>query len=465
MMKNSQLLSILKKLSLNELGAFQKYIGGLYPHRKQQQDLLKYIATFYPSFDTEQLTLESIQQALFPVANNRKKLLNLLSDLKLLAIEFLMWKQQQKPSLEQSLSLIQLLYARGMNKVAEAELNKLTKKINIQKQISPLQLHQLLNFKYFHLTIESSKNTPPLATLKESLKYLNIFHLTNTCKIFCELLNRRTVYEENLIVDIEKIETALANQLSYESNELLYCYQQGLKMHLNQSEEAYNLLKTAFIKNHSTFPSEDQLTLLLCLINFCIPKVMQGILAYEKSALDLHDLGFSTKILCANNLLSKTVFLNAVTIGCRLKAWDWVNKIIEHNTQYLGRKHRISTKKMAKALVMFQQKKYGDTLQLLNSISVSEDMDNSLRIRGLIALCLYEEKAVHVLVNHLKSFESFLNNNCKKLSKAIRERYQRFIKIMRLLLIPPINKNKIIKLLSESTAIFARSFLYSKIKS
>lgn len=463
-MKQSQLLSILCKLTPRELRAFQHYVEGLYPNRTREQELLNYLSDFHPNFEQNNLTLEGMESELFGTTNKRKKILNMLSDLKLLAIEFLLWKKQKEPSFEQSLSLIQLLYDREMDKVAEAELNKLVKITATQKQTNPLHLYQLLKFKYFCLTVENNTDALPERNLNESLKQLNVFYLTNACKLFCELLNRKTVYQEIPLTDIKIVEQALASSLTIEPNDLLSCYQKALAMNLHQSQEAYRDLSKLYVSCYNTFAAEDQLTLLLTLINFCIPKVMQGIPEYEADALALHELGFTTKLLFSNNKLSKTIFLNTVTIGCRLSAWDWVNKIIAENTKYLEVNNQEETGKIAQALVEFSQKNYETTLTLLHSISVSKDLDNSLRIRGLIALSLFEIKSTTVLLDHLKSFESFLRNNAKQLSTAIRERYQKFIKITRLLLKRPVKKQKIIAHLNESSAVFAKSFLLSKIK-
>jgi len=126
-MQKKQLLSILKKFTRKELKAFHQYVKGLYPGKKQQLELLSYLLPFHPRFDNTVLDVDTIHQALYGTKKTGKRIENLRSDLKLLALEFLKWQQIKIHSFEQSFQLIQLLYQRGMDKVADYEYNKLKK--------------------------------------------------------------------------------------------------------------------------------------------------------------------------------------------------------------------------------------------------------------------------------------------------------------------------------------------------
>jgi len=277
-MKNSQLISILKKFSKKELFAFQRYLKGIGPNKRQLHQVLEYLIKCYPKFDADKLTMETVHQALFKEPHSGKKLNNLLSDLKLLATEFLLWKHQKEHPLEQALTLVQILYKRGMNKVAAIAFRDLEKRIDGKEQALALDFYQLIKFKYFQLDAKNDQNPIKSNILQQAHLELNTYYLTNSCKLFCELINRKNIFNEEGTKDRATIQQLLNSDLATKPSILLACYQKTLAMLLDNAEKHYHTLKQLFFKHYDTFNLEDQHTLLLYLINFCIPKVMQGII-------------------------------------------------------------------------------------------------------------------------------------------------------------------------------------------
>jgi len=475
-MKKNQFLSILEKLSKREVNELQDYIHQLHPRKKQQQQLLNCLLPFHPLFEAEKEITESIKQAELSDENNSKKLSNLMSDLKGLVLEFLLWKEQQVNSFEKSLTLIQLLHRRGIHHVAAIELKKLEKRIKKNKKMLSLDLYQLLKLKYFQLDIHSQANTAAEHSITKTFKQLNTFYLTNSYKLFCEVLSRKNVYQENIPADKATIEQLLDSKLARKDSDLLVCYQKALTMNFYQAESAvkaeavFQDLKELYKNVYEFFDLEDQQTLLLYLINFCIPRVMKGQSDYEMIAFNLHEFGFN-KFIFQKGGLSKTLLLNTITIGCRAQKkeanqdWQSVQTIIAENIEYLPKKDRIPTEILANSFITFYQSNYEDTLYQLNTISVSEDTDNSLRVRGMVTISLYKLNRMKALVRELDKFENFLKKNTKKISDIVKIRYLNFIEIMRLISKPNYDKAFIKqKIETYKNGIYGRDFLLDQLK-
>jgi len=452
-MKKNQFLSILEKLSKREVNELQDYIHQLHPRKKQQQQLLSCLIPFHPSFEAEKAITESIKQVELSDENNSKKLSNLMSDLKGLVLEFLLWKEQQVNSFEKSLTLIQLLHRRGIHHVAVIELKRLEKKIKKNKKMLSLDLYQLLKLKYFQLDIHSQPNTAAEHSITKTFKQLNTFYLTNSYKLFCEVLSRKNVYQENIPADKATIEQLLDSKLAREDSDLLVCYQKALAMNFYQAEATateeeaikaatvFQDLKELYKNVYEFFDLEDQQTLLLYLINFCIPRVMKGQSDYEMIAFNLHEFGFN-KFIFQKGGLSKTLLLNTITIGCRAQK-----------------------EKLANGLIAFYQSNYEETLYQLNTISVSEDTDNSLRVRGMVTISLYKLNRMKALVRELDKFENFLKKNTKKISDIVKVRYLNFIEITRLISKPNYDKAFIKqKIETYKNGIYGRDFLLDQLK-
>lgn len=461
-MKN-QLIHILKNFNKKELRSFQTYLKSWYPRKRQQQQLLSYLIPFHPHFTSKKLTKEIIHKKLFNTPPKGRKLNNLFSDLNLYAKEFLCWQERANHPLEQSFLLIQSLYKRGLYTIAKFELNKVLKNMSQQAQNSTFDYYYLFRFTYFQMMIKHSPNKFLPKDLAQSYRQLNTFYLIHTCKLFSEILNRRNIFKENLLEDEYIIQQVLHPTLVVVVNPLLKAYQQALEMNFYKSNTAFQQLRENYQENYNVFSLEDQYILLQYLINFCVPKIMQGIKEYEQYAWSFHNLGFTQKVFLQNIHRFNAIFLNAVTLGCRLKLFDWVATIINENANYLPKENNTQIKQLAKALLAFEKGNYVQTLELLREIPTG-DYTIAIRVKGLTILSLFEIKETVVLFNHLKAFEVFLRTNSHQLSNAVIQRYKRFISVIRLFLKENRNDALILSRLRSSDAIYAKKKLLHKLE-
>ena len=461
-MKRPQLLSILKKFTRQELKVFQGYLNGLYPKLQQEQQLLQYLITYYPTFDDKQLSKEVLHQALFGEPYKGKKLGNLFSDLNLHAKEFLVWQAHKNAFFDRSFLLIQALYQRELYKVAKYELNKLFKAIKRTKT-TPIDYYQLFKLTHLHLAIKHQPNALTPDDLQQSYQQLNTFYLTQSYRLFCELLNKRNIYKEELIEDDQIIEQLLQSTLATAPSQLLYCYQQALTMLFRDCEVAFQQLRQVYLVHYKTFTIENQYILLQYLINFSIPKIMSGKAMYEEYALNFYTIGFTSKMLLQNTHRSDTNLLNAVTLGCRLQKYEWVTATLEKHIIHINQDIRPHINKMAKAMVAFGRKDFPYVLELLKVVSF-HNINNALRARGMVIVSLLEVGAYKTLRSYLAAFEKFLKKNPKQLSRQVAQRYERFVEIIPLFLEKEIDLPLISRKLNSSTAIYARKILLDKIK-
>jgi len=461
-MKN-QILHILKKFNKKELLAFQAYISSWYPRKRQQQALLSYLIPFHPYFTSKKLSKERIHENLFNTPLKGRKLDNLFSDLNLFAKEFLCWQERINHPLEQSFLLVQALYNKRLYSIAKFELNKILKRMNRQTQGRGVDYYYLFRFTYFQMAIKHAPNELSPKELSHSYEQLNTFYLTHTCKLFCEILNRRNIFKENLLEDEQLIKQILYPSLALTSSFLLTAYQQALEMIFYASSTVFRQLKENYGRNYEAFSPEDKYILLQYLINFCTPKIMQGNTDYQQYAWFFYDLGFSQQIFLQNTHRINTIFLNAVTLGCRIKAYDWVATLIKENTQYLDKKKDPHIERLAKALLTFEKGEYAYTLELLREIPTTNH-SIALRVKGLTILSLFEEKQTNILYHQLKAFEAFLKTNSHQLNDAIIQRYKRFIAVLRLFLKENRDDALILSKLRSPDAIYAKNILLSKLE-
>ena len=460
-MKEPQALSILRKFTKQELKSFQGYLKGLYPKLQQEQQLLKYLISFYPTFNDKQLSKELLHQALYGEPYKGKKLSNLLSDLNLHAKEFLVWQAYKTSFFDRSFLLIQSLYQKELYDVAKYELNKLFKSIKRSKGTA-IDYYQLFKFTHLHLAVKHQPNALTPNDLQQSYQQLNTFYLTHSCRLFCEILNKRNIYKEELIEDDQIIEQLLQSTLATAPSQLLYCYQQALTMLFRDCEVSFQQLRQVYLAHYVTFTIEDQYILLQYLINFSIPKIMTGKVSYEEYALDFYTIGFTSKMLLQNTHRSDTNLLNAVTLGCRLQKYEWVTATLDKHIIHINQDIRPHINKMAKAMVAFGQKDFPYVLELLKVVSF-HNINNALRARGMVTVSLLEVGAYKTLRSYLVAFEKFLKKNPKRLSNQVAKRYERFVEIIQLFLEKDIDLPLISKKLNSSTAIYARKILLEKI--
>jgi hypothetical protein len=182
---------------------------------------------------------------------------------------------------------------------------------------------------------------------------------------------------------------------------------------LSESEDSgENLKNLRQILNESShlFPSDELHTIYLTLLNFCISRMNQGKIAWQRIAFELYQTGIERGILFENGQISPFSYRNAAAIGLLLKEFDWTRDFLKKYKKDLDPAARESTHALALARLEYATGNFDAAMILLRDFPPS-DLLGQLAAKSIILKIFYENKAFDALESHLEAMRLFIKRH------------------------------------------------------
>jgi tetratricopeptide (TPR) repeat protein len=205
------------------------------------------------------------------------------------------------------------------------------------------------------------------------------------------------------------------------------------------------------------FPQSECRDLLLLSINYCIRNLNQGKTQYSHEGLELYKLALDQGFLFEKGEISRFTFRNAVAMGLKIGAFDWVENFILNTQNKLPKLHRDSMVSFNLARLAYEKKDYPQALEHLQKADY-QDILLALAAKTLSLKIYYETQELRLLDAAIDSFKIFLRR--KKVLAYHRENYQNFLKFLERLI--AVNFSNMAKKNALRAAIFAEETLTEK---
>lgn len=190
-------------------------------------------------------------------------------------------------------------------------------------------------------------------------------------------------------------------------------------------DDDFKKLFTIIFEDQHLFSDKEWKDIILLCINYCIKNLNVSKKGFALYAYQLYQLGLNKKYLLENNELSRFTFKNIVFIGTKhLKNYKEVIEFIKKYQHYLHPKYQKQTVIFNTAIVYFAQKKYNETLQLLQQTEFDDVLWN-LNAKNMLMMIFYEQNEDEVLLSFLKSYKIYLYRQ-----KSIGYHLQRYKKVV-----------------------------------
>ena len=347
---------------------------------------------------------------LFPDIS-RKRVLNIMSELKGAIDSYLIHDALTYDSLHQRSLLHRAYQQRGLYKQANKLLNQSKKEIS---SIDATDIWSILEHqKIFHQSFFSDN----------PIKYVEREGLLAFSRDLLSQFNSRlsNLYKFTYIHFGAMIRSYKLPATQKETPEHKgVVFQQLERLLLNQSEDSFFFLLD-FIKNwgREKSPISEVASLVVaCLINFALKKYKQGNTAYLDYLLKIYEIGLNKKMFLSHGKLSHIRFLNFIEVALGSHQFHWAKEFIELNSELLDSQIRADTIEMAKALINFEKGNYGQVIVLIRDLSFS-DFSLTLRQRWLLLISYYEQfkDNFEFMKSLIKNYRAFILNNKKKISE------------------------------------------------
>ena len=229
---------------------------------------------------------------------------------------------------------------------------------------------------------------------------------------------------------------------------ILIYYQILLTYREPEDKKHYDKLKELIEQFIQLFPESEAKEIIDATLNYSIKRMNAGEEEYIREAFNLYVKSLESGLLLVKGNITPWSFKNIVTIGLRLKEFDWIENFIHKYSALLDERYRDNAITFNLAQLYFYKKDYSKVISQLSHVEY-EDMTYNLNSKTLLMASYYELDELEALGSLLDTFRVYLSRN-KELPPTRRKHYLNTISIVRKLSrIAPGDKKEIEKLQKE----------------
>lgn len=409
-MQDYPLYKALKKLSLEEIAQFAHFVDcPTFNTNQRLCKLVHYIKEFHPTYSIDQdlLFKELYGDKTFEVQKLRdvrsllfrllKRFLVILevenrqdwSDLALLK----QFRERQLPSLFQS-------YSKSMDKRQSAAYS------NQQLLMNHLKAEELDRFSISGQLRLTKDHLQPM------MNELDAFYISKKLKWTCEMFNRSGIVNTNY--DIHFFEDILRiieeNHLHLHNPIISLYYLAYLTLTQPEIEQHFLDFKKLLDESHDKIEKEDAVSLYRYAQNYCIRRVNEGKSHYMQELFEIYKSLLQKDLLNDGGFLPHPHYKNMVTLGLRLKEYEWTHQFIEQYQHSLESNIRANAYHFNLATFYYETKKFDEVVELLNRVSFS-DVYYEISSKYILMKVYYDLNELDLLGYLMASFEKFIKRN------------------------------------------------------
>ncbi len=433
-MLKSQLILLFKGLNKQELNEFVRYVKSPFFNKNQRIiKLTQYIAKYFPDFDSPKLSKDVVAKKVLGAEGGSRALAYVMSDLKKLLEDYLVWKEVQTKPIDRDYFLLRNLSIRSNQQSFIAISNRQTDRLeeygkkDMFYYYHQFRLHHLL---LAHKTAERISNS--VDDLEQAMKNLDRFYFMAKLQYACEISNREGIFAnkkpyEVLFMDEIK---SITSKAPFTDNLLFESYQLYNDLIKDFNEDKYRRLKEIIRTKRDIFGAEEELEFYILMINYGLTAYDSGETHYLEEVFEWYQFGLETKLLMKYDFIEHIDYNNIVNVACTLKQFDWIDGFIEKYTPFLKEEFRENAKTLSLAEVAVNKGDFEQALDLLQAVDFNDDYDK-LRAKVMQMKGYFElEEFDMLLLNFFDAFSVFLRRN-KTFTEDFRQSYLNLINFSR----------------------------------
>ncbi len=407
-MVNSKLLHYLKQLSRKDLLQFRDFVHSPYFNKHQKtKALLDYLLRV--GWEREKkLQKENIFSALFKGEKyDEQQVSNLMTYLLRLLRRFLEQEYFEGQLDSRKIALLEGSRDKGLQKLFELTSRQIEKEI-VQNDF-PDGEDYYYRSQYYELMdlheVEYGNWTDNLA-LEKSVEYLDKFYIIEKIKRATQIQARKTMTGNPIQLNLMKELMKLIQQKNF-SDPIMLLYQATYQLLADETEKSFFQLKALLEKDAMNIPDKDGKNLYKHALNFCVRQVNLGKDAFKKESFDLYKEMLHTGLIYYNDEILQWDYSNIVTFGCQLKEYDWTDKFIFEQKEYLPKHIRDNAFTYNLAVFYLHTQKYDHAARLLNNVEFT-DLNYQILTRILLLKIYFNSRDWQALEYHLDSFRIYI---------------------------------------------------------
>jgi len=430
-MQKIVLYEALKTFEEKEWRAFLAYVAcPLFNTQKKLSILLQHLHQH--KNELESLNSKRLFEVVFPDEKYKvQKLKNVRSWLFQLVKKFWALQDFQDKENLQDLSILKTLRERKLSSLYQSHYKALVKKQPIpQKDLDYYQQHLLIEEHAYFLKLDEVRQTKD--ELQEMVDCLDVFYVVKKLKWTCEMLNRSRIvnatYQLHLVGEI----TSLLRQphSAHLKVPLIQLYEQVyLFLTVEENELPFQNLRLLLEKHVKNIDKQEAISLYSYAQNYCIGKINKGESQYMQELFSIYQQLLQNHLIIENGLLAHPHYKNIVTLGLRLKKYDWTEQFIEEYKGFLQNHIRENAYHFNLATYYYEIGELNKVVELLNR-AIFTDIYYEISSKYVLIKVYYDLKEFGLLSYLVLSFDKYVRRN-KSLSSINRQGILNFLTVLK----------------------------------
>ncbi|MBK8555264.1 MAG: hypothetical protein IPL65_05585 [Lewinellaceae bacterium] len=283
--------------------------------------------------------------------------------------------------------------------------------------------------------------------LRQLTHTADLVYLTQQLRLVCLLTAHSQVYSAPQQEAWAERVLSMAEKYKLEEHPALVVYLQCYKMlRYPEAEIHFQEFKNALLKLADFFPEEEQHSLYIWAINYCVRRINSAEGRYFGEALDLYKAGLEKGFIFGNGELSRFTYHNIVAAGLHIDDLEWVRFFINEYKNRLAKKYRESSFSFNLARLEFANRNYHFVMELLQKANYRDPLLN-LAAKMLLVKTFYETGETELIPSHLDAMRNYIHR--KRVIGYHRSNYLRTIRYFeRILNINPMD-HRAVKMLRD----------------
>ncbi|MEZ4888640.1 MAG: hypothetical protein R3E32_28200 [Chitinophagales bacterium] len=432
-MENSLLIMVLRTFSAKEMKQFTEFVDSPYFNKnKHLKALTTQLAKLHPNFSPSKANKEKLFTKLFPkTAFRNSTMLNLLSDLYLLAQKFLVCNKPKEGDITEQLWLMDEFYERGLDKHFKKTWEETQTKV-AKSHLKDHDYYRNMAFlKQGYSIFQHDKKTNEYIQIAANRQERNEFVVRAAICWLFDVYGEVFNMERHVAIDFPFTFPLLEAMLeetqkeAYQSDSYLQISRAALLIEKNNELADFERLEALYEQHWRELDERMGHNVLVCLRNFCFAhrNVMPEL---NKKRFELNLKSLERYSLKGHySYINDAVFINFVKAAMDVKEFEWAENFVNKYSELLHPDRKNGVTDYCRASILFYQQRFEEAVTILAAIEPYNDHTWYFNIKEMLLCCYYELKWDEMFIALLDSYKHTVKNRTD-IAEGVRKQLQNY---------------------------------------
>lgn len=429
-LENSKIIQVLRSLSRKEMTKFGEFVQSPYFNKNEPvMNLYSGLEKYYPLFGSRNFTIENVFKDVFPGSKyNYHKINNVISDLYKLAEQYLAQKRIESEDYYIEKRILRELRSKELYRIYEQKHTSYLKQLvndRFKDEDHYLRLYELTDEYLWYATIR--KPNTELNILQTEFDHFINYVLIRLLRFYNLMIHEKN--QNNVEYDLKLFDEIL-NYLESHNPDIpaIELFKTTLMLLHTKEKKYYDKLWELKEKHKNGLRFDDNYLVYVHLYDFAAYMVnFKGDDSYNKDMFVIYKEMIDRKYMSPENFLYPN-FMNIVKIACRVKEFDYADKMILAFSPYFPADEKSNILAFCYGTIEHSKRNLREAMKHFSKANF-QNFIFKVQVKILLLKIYYKLDMYEEALSLIDTFRHFVARE-ENLLKEHRESYSIFLNLM-----------------------------------